>query len=186
MNVAQDAYQTAQAGSATASTDALSSRVVDLYERRGRELWGLARRLGADEEQAHDVVQEAHLRLWRELSAGAQIDDLDAWTFRVAYRLVMDQHRLGRRVRDLVGRLASTRVESVTHELDDALSIWPIVDRIPARERTTLYLRYRADMSFDQVGQVMGITPASARAYSSRGMERLRALVSELDVEHDG
>ena len=186
MNVAQDAYQTAQAGSAAASTDALSSRVADLYERRGRELWGLARRLGASEEQAHDVVQEAHLRLWRELAGGAQIDDLDAWTFRVAYRLVMDQHRLGRRVRDLVGRLTGARVESVTHALDDALSFWPIVDRLPARERTTLYLRFRADMSFEQVGQVMGITSASARTYSSRGMERLRALVGELDGEHDG
>ena len=95
MNVAQDALATA----AVESADALAQRVTEHYERRGRELWGLARRLGASDEQAADVVQEAHLRLWRELSAGTHVDDIDAWTFRVAYRLVMDQHRLGRRVR---------------------------------------------------------------------------------------
>lgn len=66
---------------------------------------GLARRLGATDEQAADVVQEVHLRLWRELSSGTVVEDVDGWTFRVAYRLVMDHHRLGRRVRDLVGRL---------------------------------------------------------------------------------
>ena len=39
-----------------ASADALEARIADLYERRGRELWGLARRLGASDEEAADVV----------------------------------------------------------------------------------------------------------------------------------
>src|SRR6186997_3633531 len=88
-----------------ASTDVLEARIADLYERRGRVLWGLARRLGASDEQAADVVQEAHVRLWRELGRGTVLDDVDAWTFRVVYRLVMDQHRLSRKVGEIVGRL---------------------------------------------------------------------------------
>ena len=55
------------------------------------------------------------------------------------------------------------------------VSLWPFVDRLPARERTTLYLRYRVDLSFEQIGDVMGIKPGAARAYASRGLERLRA-----------
>jgi RNA polymerase sigma-70 factor (ECF subfamily) len=156
---------------------ALAAAVADRYERRGRELWGLARRLGASDEEAHDAVQEAHLRLWRELGRGTIIDDLDAWTFRVLYRLVMDQHRLARKVGEIVGRLRD-RWSEVDHiDVDDRLSIWPIVDRLPARERTTLYLRYRVDLSFEQVGDVMGIKPGAARAYASRGLERLRELL---------
>jgi RNA polymerase sigma-70 factor, ECF subfamily len=164
----------ATVGTANADVAAL---VTERYERRGRELWGLARRLGASDEQASDVIQEAHLRLWRELGRGTTIDDLDAWIFRVVYRLVMDQHRLTRRVGEIVGRLRERRVETTHIEVDDRLSLWPVVDRLPARERTTLYLRYRADLSFDQIGEVMGITPASARTYASRGVERLRALL---------
>jgi len=156
---------------------AAAALVTERYERRGRELWGLARRLGATDEQAADAVQEAHLRLWRELGRGTVIDDLDAWTFRVVYRLVMDQHRVARRVGEIVGRLRERRPEVVQLDVDDRLSLWPVVDRLPARERTTLYLRYRADLSFDQIGEVMGITPASARTYASRGVERLRALL---------
>lgn len=166
---------------AVGSADAIGLRVSEHYERRGRELWGLARRLGASDEQAADVVQEAHLRLWRELSQGRAIDDVDAWVFRVAYRLVMDQHRLGRRVRELVGRLTDARPETVTHIIDDRLSLWPMVDRLPARERATLYLRYRADLTFEQIGEVMGITTASARTYASRGTERLRVTIAALE-----
>jgi RNA polymerase sigma-70 factor (ECF subfamily) len=161
-------------------TAAISSTVAERYERRGRELWGLARRLGATNEQAADAVQEAHLRLWRELLSGTLIDDPDAWTFRVVYRLVMDQHRLTRRVGELVGRLRERGSEVSYIEVDDRLSLWPVVDRLPARERTTLYLRYRADLSFDQIAEVMGITAASARTYASRGVERLR---TQLDAQ---
>jgi DNA-directed RNA polymerase specialized sigma24 family protein len=37
--------------------------VVDLQERRGRELFGFARHLGLTDEEAHDASQEALLRL---------------------------------------------------------------------------------------------------------------------------
>jgi RNA polymerase sigma factor (sigma-70 family) len=177
MDVAQAAVTASP--TATEQTAAIEQRVTDHYERRGRELWGLARRLGATDEQAADVLQEVHLRLWHELQRGTPIADIDAWSFRVAYRLVMDQHRLGRRVQGLIGRLTAGRVEAVTPAVDDALSLWPLVDRLPARERVTLYLRYRADLSFEQIGQVMGITTASARTYGSRGIERVRAMVGD-------
>src|SRR6188474_2895611 len=171
MNVAQGAVAASSTvGSGAAATE---QRVTEHYERRGRELWGLACRLGASGEQAADVVQEVHLKLWQEHHKGMDIADVDAWTFRVAYRLVMDQHRMGRRVHELVGRLTVGRVDAVNHSLDDALSLWPLVDRLPERERVTLYLRYRADLSFEQIGQVMGITTGSARTYGSRGVERL-------------
>ncbi|MEO8273090.1 MAG: sigma-70 family RNA polymerase sigma factor [Chloroflexota bacterium] len=160
------------------STDeAVAEFVTAHYERRGRLLWGLARRLGASDDQAADVVQEAHLRLWRELGRGTVLEDVDAWTFRVVYRLVMDQHRLTKRVSEIVDRLRPGRVESITVEVDERASLWPAVDRLPARERTTLYLRYRVDLSFDQIGSVMGITSASARTYASRGVDRLRDML---------
>lgn len=164
--------------------EAAESRVAECYERRGRELWGLARRLGASEEGAADVVQEVHLRLWNELRRGVAIGDVDAWTFRVAYRLVMDQHRLGRRVQGLLERLTPGRAEGATAAVDDALSLWPLVDRLPTRERATLYLRYRADLRFEQIGEVMGITAGSARAYASRGLERLRVAMDDREGAH--
>lgn len=176
-----DVAQRAVPATTTATPDAaaIEQRVTEHYERRGRELFGLARRLGASDEQAADVLQETHLRLWQALHDGSAIADIDAWTFRVAYRLVMDQHRLGKRIQGIVGRLTVGRRDSITHQLDDGLSLWPLVDRLPERERATLYLRYRADLSFEQIGQVMGITTGSARTYGSRGIERLRALVDD-------
>src|SRR5918995_4339200 len=114
----------APAAAATAVRDPATAAalVADRYEQRGRELWGFARRLGASDEQAHDAVQEAHLRLWREIGRGTKIEDPDAWTFRVLYRLVMDEHRLTRKVGEIVGRLRDRRSEVEHVEVDDRLS----------------------------------------------------------------
>ena len=177
MDVAHGAVTATAPGEPLAA--AIESRVAEHYERRGKVLWGFARRLGASDEQAADVLQEVHLRLWQQLQQGIDILDVDAWSYRVAYRLVMDQHRFSRRVQDLVGRLTVGRVDAMSHRLDDGLSLWPLVDRLPERERATLYLRYRADLTFEQIGQVMGITTASARTYGSRGVERLRGLLGD-------
>jgi RNA polymerase sigma-70 factor (ECF subfamily) len=180
MEMARSAVASARS---EAEVERLASLVTSQYERQGRILWGLARRLGASDEAAADVVQETHVRLWRELLDGTYIEDLDAWSFRVAYRLVMDQHRLGRRVRALAERFSPPQTLTHSGPIDEAVSLWPAVDQLPERERVTLYLRYRADLSFEQIAQVMGISAGGARTYASRGVERLRVAFSVEDGE---
>ena len=150
------------------------SAVEDVHERRGRELFGLCRRLGLDEDEANDAVQETFLRMWHESLRGVVIVDPDGWAFRVAYRLAMDHHRLSRLARSVVDRIASTT--SARDEVDpaDSLSVWAAVDRLPPRQRAVLYLRYRADLSYDRIAAVMGITAPGARNDASAATAALR------------
>ncbi|MBI2762286.1 MAG: sigma-70 family RNA polymerase sigma factor [Chloroflexi bacterium] len=150
-----------------------AAAVADVHERRGRELFGLCRRLGLDDDEANDAVQEAFLRMWAESSRGAAILDPDAWAFRVTYRLAMDHHRLARIGRSLADRISAIGVRD---ELDptDRLAVWAAVDRLPPRQRAVLYLRYRADLSYRQIGTVMGITANGARNDASVATASLR------------
>ena len=152
--------------------------LVDVYDRRGRELFGLCRRLGLDDDEANDAVQEAFLRMWRELARGTAIADPDAWAFRVTYRLAMDHHRLGRLVQSLAARLSAVTARD---ELDpaDRLAVWAAVDRLPPRQRAVIYLRYRADLSFEQIAEVMGITANGARNNASAATATLRKQYSD-------
>ena len=150
-----------------------AAAIEGVHERRGRELFGLCRRLGLNDEEAHDAVQETFLRMLVESSRGLVIGDPEGWAFRVTYRLAMDQHRLRRLTRSVVDRMATTTSRD---EVDpaDRVSVWAAVDRLPPRQRAVLYLRYRADMSFDRIGTVMGITANGARNDASAGTASLR------------
>jgi RNA polymerase sigma factor (sigma-70 family) len=60
-------------------------------------------------------------------------------------------------------------------EASDRLSVWAAVDHLPARQRQALYLHYAADLPFDQVAEILGISAGAARSHASRGMATLRA-----------
>lgn len=178
VDLAQTILATAAIGLMTAD-----QIVTDEYLRRARLLIGLAMRLGLSPEQAEDVVQEAHLRLWHELQAGVQVLDAAAWTGRVVYRQAMDQHRLRRRLGMVQGHLLSGSSPD-PYEAVEAAVVWRAVDRLPERERAAVYLRYQADFTYRQIAEVLNVADSAARSYASRGIGRLRARLSkEGDVQ---
>jgi RNA polymerase sigma factor (sigma-70 family) len=157
--------------------------VVAIDREHGQRLYGYALRLGIDAGRASDIVQEALLRLWRELGRGTVIVSREAWTYGTLSRLAADEHRLGRRIANLVTRLGERASVRVT-EIDTAerVAIWAQVDRLPARQRQVIYLRYQADLSFEEIGHVMGIEAGAARSYATTAHRTLRSsLVDGVD-----
>jgi RNA polymerase sigma factor (sigma-70 family) len=154
----------------------LERRVLSLHARRGQDLYGFALRMGLSDEDASDAVQEAMLRLWRELSSGKELLDLDAWSFRVIYRLAIDRHRFGARLAGSLGRLFARGSGSAPDPADttESAAVWGTVDTLPQRQRAAIYLRYRADMTFDQISLAMEITPGAARSHATNALATLR------------
>ena len=151
-----------------------AAEVERVHQDRGRDLFGLCRRLGLNDDEANDAVQETFLRMWRESLRGVVIADPEGWAFRVAYRLAMDQHRLGRLARSVVDRLASATSARDPVDPADRISVWAAVDRLPPRQRAVLYLRYRADLPYERIAVVMGITANGARNDASVATASLR------------
>lgn len=165
----------------SASADALRASVVGLQADRGGELWGLARHLGLAPDEADDAVQETLLRLWSALRDGTVIDRPDAWAFRALYRLAMDRHRWRRRVRLLTERLGSRPERRAGVDTADRLSLWQAVEALPERQRLAVYLRYRADLPYEEIGAILGIAAPSARSHVSRALDALRVTLGEED-----
>jgi RNA polymerase sigma factor (sigma-70 family) len=147
---------------------------IGLADEDAQALFGFVRRLGLSDAQADDAVQETQTRLLTEFRHGIVIANPRAWAFRSIYRLAMDEYRLRRRVALLVGRLAVLRGEP-ERDISDRIAVWTEVDRLPERQRQVIYLRYRADLAFEEIGQALGITAGAARSHAAHAIERLRA-----------
>ena len=137
------------------------------YARRSRQLWSFGRRLGLDPGAAEDVMQEAFVRALQ--FDPRSISDLDAWLFRVVHNLAVDAIRHGGY--ETTGPEPAV-VDGSAH--DDRLDLWRAVDRLPERQRAVLYLRYRADLKFDAIAGILGISEGGARANGARGLTSLR------------
>lgn len=147
--------------------------LVDLERQTGQALFGFVRRLGLTDAEANDVVQEVFLRLWRQLGTGRPMDNAKGWAYRTAYRLAMDEHRLRRRVQGLAYQLSGRGAGGARDE-DDRIAVWAEVDRLPDRQRAVLYLRYRSDLPFEEIGHVLGISSSAARSHATQAMAALR------------
>lgn len=53
--------------------------------------------------------------------------------------------------------------------------VWHEVDRLPDRQRAVLFLRYRADLAFEDIGTTLGITASAARSHCTQALATLRA-----------
>jgi RNA polymerase sigma-70 factor (ECF subfamily) len=155
----------------TFAQDRLDNVAERCYRERATQLYGYGRRLGLDRAAAEEVVQEAFVRLLREHVVPPEPE---AWLFRVLHNLTMDRYRQAAR------RLRAVPVETAIAEADvEAAAVWEEVDRLPERQRASVYLRYRADLDFATIARVLDISESGARANVFRALERLREWMVE-------
>jgi RNA polymerase sigma-70 factor (ECF subfamily) len=148
--------------------------IGDLERRHGQALYGFVRRQGLTDSEAQDAVQDVLFRLWLQLRAGTIVENPRAWAYRSVYRIAMDHHRLRARLTALAGRLNSPGMQPAPRDAADRVAVWTEVDRLPTRQRQVLYLRYRADLSFEDIGPILGITPSAARSHATQALSTLR------------
>ena len=59
------------------------------------------------------------------------------------------------------------------------MAIWDAVEGLPERQRLAIYLRYRADLPYEEIGAILGIAAPSARSHVSHALNALRVELGE-------
>ncbi|MBV9311131.1 MAG: sigma-70 family RNA polymerase sigma factor [Solirubrobacterales bacterium] len=125
---------------------------------------------------ADDVYQETWLSALRAYPQLKDASNLRGWVFTVAHRKVIDHSRSRRRRPIPVDQLP----EAATHPSpwpDDEL--WSEVARLPAKQRTSLALRYVVDASYADIASAMGTSTEAARRSVHEAVKRLREELSQ-------
>ncbi|MFI6807961.1 SigE family RNA polymerase sigma factor [Streptomyces luteogriseus] len=134
---------------------------------------------GGDRQRAEDLVQEALVKLW---FAWPKIADQapEAYVRTVLVRLAARSARRRwwgeRPVEQLPDRAGPVDVSSAVAErsrLEAALA------QLSPRQRAAVVLRYYEDLPEAQVAQALGCPVGTARSHASRGVARLRQILSD-------
>lgn len=171
-------WTTPTPASGSAVPTAIDAAVAGLHRDEAQALFGFVRRLGLSDEQADDAVQEVFARLLDQSRRGIAIANPRSWAFKAIYRIAMDQHRLRRRVVGLVDSLRR-REAHLGPDAIDRIVVWQEVDRLSERQRKVIYLRYRAGLRFEEIGQVLGVSASAARSHAAQATATLRKRLAE-------
>ncbi len=183
--MALDGAHAAPAGAAPGSRTVWLEQA--LVEHEGR-LVAYARRLLGDPERARDAVQEAFLRLCRKRPE--EVADVRRWLFTVCRNHAMDQLRRRRHVEtsetDVVTATVGTQPapDSVVAEGEAARAALAALDRLPAKEREVLHLKFAEGLSYREIAALTGFSLSHVGVLIHTGLERLRGrLAPVLGVE---
>ena len=130
-------------------------------------------------QEAEDLVQEAlakSLRRWQKVRA----DDPVAYVRRVVVNTHLTRwRRWGGRVRlgDVPEAAAEDAWLARSQEWDE---LRRALAQLPPRQRAAVVLRYYQDLSEKQVAEVLGCPVGTARSHASRGVARLRRILSDV------
>jgi RNA polymerase sigma-70 factor (ECF subfamily) len=125
-----------------------------------------------DRQAAEDAVQEAAIKAWRKLPTLHDRSAIEPWFLSI----VANQCRSVRRGRWWsVLKFPDLRQESSAQDQHvTALDLDRALNRLSAEERLPLLLHFYMDMTFEQVGHVVGISMTAARSRIYRALDRLR------------
>ena len=152
-------------------------QIVTLYDEHQRDLYGFARSAADDPDQADDFVQEAFLRLVREMRAGRVPANPGGWLYRVCANLIISDAR--RRGVSTRGRLTVRRVEAASSAEDESLrreqqlELADALRRLPAEGRLALLLAAQGQ-SGREIAAALGRTESATRTILCRARRRLR------------
>lgn len=151
-----------------------------LWKAHRRRMLDLAFRILLDLGDAEDVVQEAFLRVARTDIAG--IDDPEGWLVVVTSRLCLDRLRTRRRrptdaldiTDDPFDRRALDPSSQVTLVDNVTLAMHALLERLSPAERTAFVLHDVFQYPFQDVGTIVGRSPAACRQLASRARRTLQ------------
>jgi RNA polymerase sigma-70 factor (sigma-E family) len=153
---------------------------------RGHELTRFAALICADRHEAEDLVQDALVSAYTRWRQVERMDSPEAYVRRI---MVNRNISIWRRHRNRVDLMADPPEAA---SLDSAESsavhdeIVRLIRALPPRQRAAVALRFYADYTHDEIGDVLGCSASTVRSQISRALTTLRGVIPAADVQTSG
>lgn len=162
--------------------DAQSFRT--LIERLQQPVTGYLHRLVGDREVALDLAQDTFLQVYKEIGKTSGDLALDAWIYRIAtnYGLrYLNRKRLkqfvGLESRDIDESLAVAGPED---QAEMRILVQQALSTLKPKDAAVVQLHYGNGFTYEEIGEVFGMSSEAVRKRVARGVEKFRAVYGKV------
>jgi RNA polymerase sigma-70 factor (ECF subfamily) len=138
-----------------------------------------------NQEDAHDVAQEAFLRCWRTQESLPDVRNLRAWIFRVGLNAAKDLQRSAwrRRVKPILGAEIMPMVDctppgqEMEHQESLARLRQALLDLRP-EEQEVFLLRQNGELTYEQIAEMHNRPVGTVKTQMRSALQKLRKVLS--------
>ncbi len=160
-----------------------------LVRRHLKTVYRLSFRI-AGKEAAEDIVQETFLKVWKKFSSFRRSGNFKAWLLGIARNAAIDHLRKQKypAYSEISESSASTPEEFLLDDkpLQDEIldraktseALVKVITKLPIRDREILSLHYENDLTFDEIGKILGRPLHTVKSLHHRALIALRKILS--------
>ncbi len=134
-----------------------------------------------DEDEARDVVQDTFEKVWLKSSEVA-FEKSKSYLFTTAYRLMLERIKKKKRQEPIDNSLRVVTGDSGNPEFDLKRVLKEAVDKLPDDQRSVVMLRDYEGYSYQEIGQITGLTESQVKVYIFRARVALKNYLVSADV----
>lgn len=152
-----------------ANSGASNAEVEEVYRRRYTSFLRLGYAMLGSRDLAHEATQETFATALRKQASFRGDGSLDGWLWKTMLNTCRQEQRRRQRLSDeQPPEPVSNGQPSEWHELR------ALIAGLPEQERQTLFLRYYADLTQDEIAEVLGVRPGTVGATLNHARNKLR------------
>jgi RNA polymerase sigma-70 factor, ECF subfamily len=140
----------------------------ELYREYAPAIFRFCRRALPTREDAEDATMEIFMKLKDKLGQYDQTRPFTAWLYKVAANHCWDMLRRRK-----------SRQDKETEDLENVPLEHPALDKLGARARMALVMRYYSDMSYDEIADSLGVRRAFVGVVLLRARHELRQALGQ-------
>lgn len=153
----------------------LFAHLVDRYKNK---VYGIFRGMGANHQDAQDLTQDTFVRIYRYLPTRQAERSFSSWVYTIAVNIMRDHIR---RLKPVTPKAEPDvqRADDLTpekHMLQKEMKreIYRQLEQLPEPYRLVLLLKYTNELSYEEIGEVTGLSAAQIRNALYRGKKSLQ------------
>jgi RNA polymerase sigma-70 factor, ECF subfamily len=159
-----------------------------LYERYEDRLLRYIRRLGAGED-AEDILQEAFIRVWKNLNAFDQSLKFSSWLYRIVHNqavsCIRKKKSFGKDQREAFDEKRFSEMpaeqpgEAVLDMEEQDVRTHELLEKLPLPYKEVMVLKYLEDMSYEEISDILKIPEGTVATRINRAKKAYRHLFEQ-------
>lgn len=158
-----------------------------LYDHYIDTLYSFGSGFSSDKELIKDSIHDLFLELYKYRKTISETDNIKNYLFKSLKRKILSNQKKKLRLtyREEVQDLTSLRIESKEDNIiqeEDSDQVLAVLNRainkLPYRQREALVLKYKAELSYDEISEIMEVSVESVRTLVYRSLKTLKESVS--------
>lgn len=155
-----------------------------LVSRHYGKLLDFALRHLRDREASADVAQVTLLKVFQSADSFRGQSSFRTWLYAIALNVVRDHARSRKRKDEsLLSDFTDGDVENFGPAEDaaldqiDCITLWQSVEDLPEQHRTAVILRFRVELTYEEIADVTGVSSGTAKSWIHYALKALRKSV---------